>query len=253
MSLHIETLGAGPDLVMIHGWAMHAGIFAPLVRELAPQFRLHLVDLPGHGLSRGDAGPLAPAKVAWRIAQRVPRAIWIGWSLGGLVALEAALAGQAHALVEIAASPRFVIADNWPHGVPTSTFTQFADGLRTNYRRTIERFLALEAHGSDHAQAELRELRAGVFLHGEPTLVALCSGLEILERTDLRARLPELQVPNLWIAGRRDRLIPTSAMAWASAQSKQGNFMEFSAGHTPFLGHATEVAAAIATFTNSTL
>lgn len=248
MSLHIKTLGAGPDLVLIHGWAMHAGILAPLVRELALRFRLHLVDLPGHGWSRDDAGSLAPDEVARRIAERVPRATWIGWSLGGLVALEAALSGQVRALVEVAANPRFVIADDWPHGVPAQMFTQFADGLRTDYRRTIERFLALEAHGSDRAQAELRELKVGVFAHGEPALTALCQGLEVLERTDLRARLTELRVPNLWIAGRRDRLIPPAAMAWAAAQSPRGKFMEFSAGHAPFLGHAAEVADAIAVF-----
>ena len=37
---------------LIHGWAMHGGIFAPLVDALAAHWRLHLVDLPGHGRSR---------------------------------------------------------------------------------------------------------------------------------------------------------------------------------------------------------
>lgn len=251
MTLHIGTTGAGADLVLIHGWAMHAGILAPLARELAPRFRLHLVDLPGHGLSRDDAGTLDPADVAQRIAECVPHAIWVGWSLGGLVALEAALAGVARGLVAIAASPRFVVTDNWPHGVPAQTFTQFAAGLRHDYRRTIVRFLALEAHGSDRAQTELRELKADVFAHGEPALAALCNGLAILEHSDLRARLPELRVPSLWIAGRRDRLIPTGAMQWAAEQSPQGTFMEFSSGHAPFIGHAAEVAAAIAGFVES--
>ena len=53
--MHIDTIGHGPDLVLIHGWAMHGGIFAPLVERLSPQFQLHIVDLPGHGHSRDDA------------------------------------------------------------------------------------------------------------------------------------------------------------------------------------------------------
>ena len=42
MSPWITRVGAGPDLVLIHGWAMHGGIFAPLVDRLAAHFCLHL-------------------------------------------------------------------------------------------------------------------------------------------------------------------------------------------------------------------
>ena len=49
--LHVERMGAGPDLVMIHGWAMHSGIWNGVRDLLAARYRLHLVDLPGHGQS----------------------------------------------------------------------------------------------------------------------------------------------------------------------------------------------------------
>ena len=52
MSLHIDTQGQGPDLILLHGWAMHSGIFAPLLAKLTAHFRVHCVDLPGHGQSR---------------------------------------------------------------------------------------------------------------------------------------------------------------------------------------------------------
>jgi pimeloyl-[acyl-carrier protein] methyl ester esterase len=247
--MHIETVGAGPDIVLIHGWAMHAGIFAPLTRLLAAHFRVHLVDLPGHGLST-DGNVCDPPACAAAVTARVPRAVWLGWSLGGIVALQAALSfpHAVRGIVEIAASPRFVLAPDWPHGVARDVFTQFGAGLERDYRGTIERFLALEALGSDHAQAELRELRAHVFERGEPIAAALHDGLRVLDTTDLRARLSELHMPSLWLAGRRDRLVPPAAMRWAAQQSPQGRFVEFSSGHAPFIGHAAEVAAAIIEF-----
>jgi len=247
--MHIETVGNGPDLVMIHGWAMHAGIFAPLTRLLGAQFRLHLVDLPGHGLST-DGNACDPLDCAATIARRVPRAIWLGWSLGGIVALHAALAhpDRVRGIVEIAASPRFIVGADWPHGVARETFAQFGSGLLRDYRGTIERFLALEALGSDDAQAELRELREHVFERGEPSVAALQDGLRVLDQNDLRSRLPELSMPSLWLAGRRDRLVPLNAMRWAAEQSPQSRFVEFSSGHAPFIGHAAEVAEEIVAF-----
>jgi pimeloyl-[acyl-carrier protein] methyl ester esterase len=132
--------------------------------------------------------------------------------------------------------------------VAPSVFGEFAEGLRRDYRRTVERFLALEAMGSDHAQTALRELKEHVFERGEPSVSVLCDGLAILDRADLRAAVGQLAVPSLWIAGRRDRLIPAAAMRWAAAHAPQGRYLEFSAGHAPFIGHAVDVAAAIAAF-----
>ena len=247
--MHIETQGQGPDLVLIHGWAMHAGIFAPLTHALSPRFRLHLVDLPGHGFSRDDTDTLDPVACAQSIAAAVPRAIWLGWSLGGLVAMQAALEvpAKVRGLVLISSSPRFVIGDDWPQGVAASVFAEFGAGLAGNYRGTIERFLALEALGSERAQSELRELKAQVFERGEPSLAALEQGMRILETADLRADVANITMPSLWIAGRRDRLINPAAMQWAALQSG-GRYIECNSGHAPFLAHPDTLAQAIADF-----
>jgi pimeloyl-[acyl-carrier protein] methyl ester esterase len=248
--MRIETRGSGPDLVMLHGWAMHGGIFAPFAAALAPHFRLHLVDLPGHGFSRDDSGSLELADCARRIADTTPpRAIWLGWSLGGLIALRAALdrPESVRGLVLIASSPRFVVGADWPQGVASSIFAEFAAGLARDYRPTIERFLALEALGSEQMRVELRELKAHVFERGEPARAALEQGLRILDTTDLRAEMSHLAMPSLWIAGRRDRLINPAAMQWAAAQS-HGKYIECNSGHAPFLAHAKALADSIATF-----
>lgn len=252
--MHIERCGEhGPDLVLIHGWAMHVGIFAPLLDALAGRYRLHLVDLPGHGRSRDDHSRLELAAVGDAIAARVPNAIWLGWSLGGLVALSAAarLPRAVRGLVMLCASPRFVEASDWPHGVALRVFSDFEQGLRQDYRATIDRFLALEVHGSEHRRDELRALREQVFAHGEPRPEALRDGLHLLEHSDLRAALPALDVPSLWLTGRRDRLVDWQAMRDAAACCRDAHSLCIAgAGHAPFLTHAAEVAAAIDAFTD---
>jgi len=170
--------------------------------------------------------------------------------MGGLVALHAALDHplSVRGLVEMANSPRFVAAADWPHAMAAKVLEGFETGLERDYRATVEGFLALELIGSPNPQSTLRDLKARVFERGEPPLRALVDGLRVLETTDLRARLAELAMPNLWIAGRRDRLIHAEAMRWASQQTAHGEFVEIDSGHAPFLSHPREVADAIIEF-----
>lgn len=247
--LHIETRGRGDaHIVLLHGWAMHGGVFAPLADALQDRCTLHLVDLPGHGRSRDCGIALTLRDGARAIAAQTPPAIWLGWSLGGLIALQAALdiPGQVQALAMLCASPRFVRGEDWPHAISPEILRQFATDLGADYRATLERFLTLEALGSDCAQADLRRLRAEVFARHTPDVRALREGLDILERSDLRARLHQLTPSSVWIAGRRDRLIPWQAMQWSARQCR-GAFVRIDGGgHAPFIGHAAEVAAALA-------
>lgn len=249
--MHIEVVGCGPPLVLLHGWAMHGGVFAPLVERLRARHTLHVVDLPGHGLSRDSTLPLQLEACVDAIARAVPHAPWCGWSLGGLVAMHAAATRPGHvaALVMLCASPRFVRGIDWKYGVSAEIFRDFASGLRTDYRGTLERFVALEAFGSEHAKDEIRALREELFARGQPAAQMLADGLGLLETSDLRAALPALTVPSLWLAGRRDRLVDPRAMRDAAALAADGEFQVIEhAGHAPFLTHADEMALAMIDF-----
>jgi len=248
MTLHVERAGHGPvPLVLIHGWAMHGGMFAPLVEALASRCTMYVVDLPGHGHSRDCGLSLEPRACAEAIASEVPPAVWLGWSLGGLMALTAALDKPQHVLglAMLCATPKFVRSDDWPQGNDASLVQQLAADLETDYHATLERFMALEAMGSTDPRAELRRLRSEAFARGEPDLRVLQEGIRVLESTDLRDRLPQLTMPSAWIAGRRDRLVHPAAMQW-SADAAKGHFTEIArAGHAPFFGHAEAVAEAL--------
>ena len=246
--MHIEQRGTGPALVMIHGWAMHCEIFSSLILLLEKNFTCYLVDLPGHGRSLHDNSCLNLAAIAKEISDRTPQALWFGWSLGGLVALHAAKHHAMNGLIMLCASPRFVKAAHWPHGMAASVFTGFADDLHKDYRGTVDRFISLEAQGSDQMREELRILRNAVFAFGEPTEGVLCEGLELLKNTDLVAACSDVKIPSLWLAGKRDRLVSPLAMQTASDMAS-GEFLAIQgAGHAPFLTHSDQVATAILNF-----
>ncbi len=249
--MQIAIRGSGTPLILLHGWGMHSGVFAALADVLAEQHTLYLVDLPGHGHSRDETTPLEANACVQAIVDNTPPAAWLGWSLGGLLSLHAALhrTQSVQALVMLCALPRFVRAPDWPHGMDADTFTTFGNELARDYRGTLERFIALETLGSEDAAVELRLLRAQVFAHGDPAPRALQQGLRLLEQTDLRADLPALAVPSLWLAGRRDRLADWRAMQASATLAPNARFHRIEgAAHAPFLTHVDEVSAQVLAF-----
>ena len=56
MSLHVDRSGSGADLVLLHGWGLHSGAWDEVAPLLARRFRVHAIDLPGHGLSAAMPG-----------------------------------------------------------------------------------------------------------------------------------------------------------------------------------------------------
>lgn len=254
MSVFVQSSGAGPDLVLLHGWGLHGGLFAPLVERLESRFRIHSVDLPGHGRSRAIVGHDLRA---WADAVRavVPaNAAWLGWSLGGLVALRAALdqPDRVSRLVLVATTPRFTTAPDWAHAQRPEMLERFGADLTADFRRTVQEFMTLQSLGDVHAREQVRALRPQLFAHGDPDPAGLAAGLGILRDTDLRAELMHLQAPALVIAGERDRLTPPdAARALAAALPRAQVEVLAGAAHAPFVSSPDRFAARVAEFVDA--
>ena len=251
MWLLLVSFGHGPDLLLLHGWGMHGGVWAPVVTELAASFRLHIVDLPGLGHS-ATITPYTLETLATAVAQAAPASTAVcGWSLGGQGALRWALKQpeQVKKLVLVGSTPRFVNSDDWQYGVDDGVFRQFAAEVRQDYHGTLSRFLALQAHGGDAAKETIRQLRKQFFERSEPPPETLQAGLDMLLTTDLRADLGRITAPALVLHGDYDQLAPLQAGAWL-AQHLPSSHLQTCAGasHAPFLSHPTWFVAAIKEF-----
>ena len=247
--MKIHVFGQGPDLVWIPGWGMPSAVFTPVIQMLAGRFTFHLVDLAMEGDTTTNASQWQCSRLAQIIIDRVPPAVWFGWSLGSLISLQAALScRRLKALILFAATPCFVRSAQWIHGVELRLLIDFSHELRAHTSRTRQRFNALCVHGSKTAQQERRYLNQ---LSGQSQMSVdlLEAGLQLLMQTDLSADISKIAVPSLWIAGQQDRLIAPSGVQAAAEQMKNSQrIMLPDAAHSPFLSHPQNIAVHISDF-----
>lgn len=131
------------------------------------EFAFHAASCRLTGIwSQPGFGAMSLEEMAERVVKQAPeKAIWLGWSLGGLVASQVALTHpeRVQALVTVASSPCFSARDEWP-GIKPEVLAGFQQQLSEDFQRTVERFLALQTMGTDTARQDARALKnsAGV-------------------------------------------------------------------------------------------
>jgi pimeloyl-[acyl-carrier protein] methyl ester esterase len=253
MSLHVEVMGQGDPLVMLHGWGMHGGMWGDIVVQLAQNFEVHCVDLPGHGksvfsetsltptLSQRERGEVVLDDVVQQLSSQFDAPVTVcGWSLGGMIAQywAACEPEKIKRLVLVASTPCFSEREDWHFGMSQATLRQFSDELEKSPSATLRRFLALQVRGSEGERELLQRLRKSLFSRGEPHFDGLRGGLEILRDADLRSVLPKVKQPTLVVAGERDKLTPPAASQYLAENLPNGHLAEIKgAAHAPFLSH----------------
>ncbi len=86
--LTVETEGAGPRLVLVHGFTQTARCWGPLTSDLAGDHEVVRVDAPGHG---GSSDLRADLPATADLLAAFGPATFLGYSMGGRMCLELAL------------------------------------------------------------------------------------------------------------------------------------------------------------------
>jgi pimeloyl-[acyl-carrier protein] methyl ester esterase len=255
MTLYTETYGSGEPLVLVHGWAMHTGIWRRFAQQLGLRYQVICVDLPGHG--RSAAQPFTLPHIREALLEVVPErpCHWLGWSLGASIVLDIAahVPERVKGALIVAGNPCFTRRENWP-GVAVQVLESFAAHLDADCQATLSRFLALQVHGMENSKVLLRNLKQAVLECAAPNPVTLYGGLEILKYADFRATLAALSRPLNVILGGRDTFVPIAVGDAILCLSPRAEVYRIDkAGHIPFISHEREVIAKVFEFIERTV
>lgn len=240
--LYWQTEGQGSDLVLIHGWGMNGAVWQQQLPRLAEHYRVHVVDLPGYGHSQALSAESIEEMAHILLENSPDSAVWLGWSLGGLVATQAALLApeRVSKLITVASSPRFAAQDTW-RGIKPAVLDDFRRQLDDDLATTVARFMALQAMGSPTAKQDIRLLKEAVLSRPAPHPAALAAGLKMLAEVDLRQQLAAIRQPWLRLYGRLDGLVPVKSADDIDALAPGSLRQTFaSASHAPFISHPDE-------------
>jgi len=228
-----RTVGKGPNLVLLHGWAFNSDIFLELVNKYKKNYRVTVIDLPGHGRSNNLDGGIE----AWcnEIIKLIPeKSILLGWSLGGLLSIFIANKIKLRELILVAASPCLINNDNWSFGIRSEIFDQFSDNLKIDSTRALKRFVSLQSKN----KSQIQELHKSIQQY-PASQSALNNGLEIIINSDLRPLFLDISTPKKCILGNLDTLVPAKIQHWYDDAGAKTYILK--SGHLPFLENNFEI------------
>ena len=239
------------NIVLVHGWSMHSGMWGPFVDTLGESHRVTCLDLPGHGHAPmvDEFNLESVSEVLLGAAPE--KASWIGWSLGATIVMHLAryFPDRVENVALLAGNAKFVSDDEWPSGMELTLLRRFGANLIEDNRGALLRFLSLQAQGSSATKHQLKELRERMDSRGSPTEGALLGGLDILENADSRYALKKLQCPVLLLYGELDSLVPVAAGEAMKALCPKAHLhIVKGAAHMPFYTHTDETASVVKGF-----
>jgi pimeloyl-[acyl-carrier protein] methyl ester esterase len=251
INIYKETYGQGEPVVMLHGWAMHSGLWRAFAEQLAVGRQVICLDLPGHGRS-DTVQPYTLEVLVDELALALPEkpCHLVGWSLGGALALCLAekYPHKVKSLILIASNPHFLSTQDWP-GVAPNILTEFANNIQKNASVTLLRFMGLQVQGVPDMKVCLKQIKEALQECAFPRLEVLMGGLQVLKNADLRGALSALTLPVQMILGEYDSLVPAqlSEQCESLAPRIEMHVIE-GAGHVPFISHKQQVLTLVRDF-----
>jgi len=237
-------------VVLLHGWGLNSAIwddFALGLRLARPEVVVHQMDLPGYGHNAQQGSSASLMELAKTCLNQAPeQAVWVGWSLGGLLAMQIALLGstRVQGLQLISSTPKFTSSDDWVYGVDLTIFKRFRDELANDYQKTLTKFLLLQAGSSKGARDLARAAHASICQLPAPDAKTLGDGIECLANHDLRSQLGSVSVPTQVVSGRLDRVTTPQSSRFLAAELRV-ELVELHCGHAPFFTHQADTLDAL--------
>jgi pimeloyl-ACP methyl ester carboxylesterase len=229
-----------PPIVLIHG-AGGTHLSWPIELRRLPPYRVFSIDLPGHGKSNGcghqTAESHAECVVNWLFQLGFHRAVFIGHSFGGGIAMTLALnhPEQVVGLGLIATGPVFPVRASVQQDVSNAG----------TFLRGIETFLG-EAF-TPRGNLGLRQACIRRMAEIRPSVMQ--SDLIACTDFDMRQKLGLLQPPALIVCGSEDSITPVRMAQFLQDSMPQARLHIIpDAGHMVTLEQPQTVAAAIGDF-----
>lgn len=232
---HVQTLGSGADIVLIHGAGGSLHSWGALLPRLAESYRVTAIDLPGMGFStlgdRSRAGlvPMAADLASLLKAEDIRPTALIGHSAGAAIALELAR----HARRPVGVVALNAALSNFP-GMAGVLFPLFAKLLALNpataplfamMSGTTERVRRLIAStGSDLSPEGIELYRKLISDSGHVSASLAMMAQWSLD--PLLEALPDLDTRAIFLVGLKDSAVPPSASREAAAQMKNAEVIE---------------------------
>ncbi len=246
VSLHTETIGSGPRIVLVHGFTQNCRCWEPLASLLAVDHEVVLVDAPGHGQSFHDEVDLVEAGRLILEAAGSRPGTFVGYSMGARMLLHAALCES----VLSESVPPVVLGDSVIErlvligatgGLETETDRiarrqsdeELASALEAQGLGSfLDRWLAMPMFASLSAESASREARLGNRAAGLAASLRHCgTGTQ----KPLWDRLHELVLPVSVVVGTEDKKFGPLASRLVSAIGDNAALVEISGGHAVHL------------------
>jgi len=224
------------NIVLLHGWGVNARIWQPVIEYLKDYFEVFLLDLPGFGNDAQFDGDYTMQEITERVLAQAPkRAVWVAWSLGATVAMQAAIThpDRFSKLQLVSPTPKFTSGPDWQWGVPLATAEGLVRAFQSDFQKGMQHFLLLQLSGTDRRQ-RARALMAELQKLPQPTEHTLQASMNLLVASDLRTRLGNWSVETEVVVGSNDSIIPPAASRWIAERLGDARLVELETGHLVF-------------------